>query len=297
MSLDRVPGRRSTVGDRRGIRRAFTLVELLVVIGIVALLISILLPSLNRAREAARRTQCLSNLRSVGQMLNMYANQFDGQVPIGFSGGSTKKTFQNNYFMSRKSSSPSPGLPVRYVALGLLYPANLISEGEGTVFYCPSVNDDTDHAYNSFKNPWPPSRNTCRASFSARSSSPVSRRPPGQQGVMWATSGLFDPLTEQNGTGPAQKTRMMRLSRLKTRAVVSDIISSPTRVRVAHVKGMNVLYADGSAKWVDAGVVREKDDGSALIDPRRPTQGLGSGFTPANNDEVDLVWSRFDAAI
>ena len=182
----------------RGPRRvaAFTLVELLVVIGIIALLISILLPSLNRAREAARRTQCLSNLRSIGQMLNMYANQFDGRVPIGFSGGRTKKTFQNNYFMSRKSSQPSPGLPVRYVGLGLLYPANLISEGEGTVFYCPSVNEDTDHAYASFKNPWPPSQGTCRTAYSSRSSNPVSRRPPGQRGVMWATTGLFAPLTE-----------------------------------------------------------------------------------------------------
>jgi prepilin-type N-terminal cleavage/methylation domain-containing protein len=276
--------------------RGFTLVELLVVIGIIALLISILLPSLNRARESAKRTQCLSNLRSMGQMINMYANQSKGRIPIGFSGGATNKTFQNNYFLARKSSQPSLGLPVRYVALGLLYPANLISEGEGKVFYCPSVNDDTDHAYDSAKNPWPPSEGTCRAAYSCRSSDPVSMRPHGQQGVMWATTGIFDPLTEQNGTSVAQKTRMMRISRLKNRAIVADIISSPTRIRVAHVRGMNVLYSDGSAKWVDAGVVKRKDDGSALLDPSRPTQGLGSGFNSANNDIVDLVWSRFDNA-
>jgi prepilin-type processing-associated H-X9-DG protein len=271
-------------------------VELLVVIGIIALLISILLPSLNRAREQAKRTQCLSNLRSVGQMLNMYANQFKGRVPIGFSGGATKKTFQNNYFLSRKSSQPSPGLPVRYVGLGLLYPANLITEGEGTVFYCPSVNNDTDHAYDSVDNPWPPSEGTCRAAYSCRSSNPESTRPQGEQGVMWSTTGVFDPLTEQNGVTLAQKTQMMRLSRMKSRAIVSDIISSPTRIRVAHVRGMNVLYADGSARWVDAGVIKRKDDGTALVDPSRPTQGLGSGFNPANNDNVDLVWSRFDNA-
>ena len=59
-------------------RRAFTLVELLVVIGIIALLISILLPSLNRAREAARNVQCLSNLRQIGTLTVLYNSEFKG---------------------------------------------------------------------------------------------------------------------------------------------------------------------------------------------------------------------------
>ncbi len=64
-------------------RRAFTLVELLVVIGIIALLISVLLPSLNKARQAGSLVDCQSRLRQMGQAMQIYVSQNRGLLPWG----------------------------------------------------------------------------------------------------------------------------------------------------------------------------------------------------------------------
>ena len=70
------------VPPRRNVRRkAFTLVELLVVIGIIAVLLSILLPTLGKIRRQANTLQCSSNMRQIATTLIMYINDNKGKFP------------------------------------------------------------------------------------------------------------------------------------------------------------------------------------------------------------------------
>ena len=138
----------------RGLRRTkgFTLVELLVVIAIISILISLLLPSLNVAKELARRTGCLNNMRQIGLGLIMYANSNGGTFPHvstidGAEDGpeediyrqfSTSQIFNRTLYDSRNPESDrhiGPGY-IGKIGLGLLVPAYLEEKGE--IFYCPA---------------------------------------------------------------------------------------------------------------------------------------------------------------
>jgi prepilin-type processing-associated H-X9-DG protein/prepilin-type N-terminal cleavage/methylation domain-containing protein len=114
---------------------AFTLVELLVVIGIIAILMSLLLPALNNAREQARKTQCAASLHNIGLAMNVYANENKRKVPVHRGNG-------NNWFWD---------LP--FATRDAIIKAGATRDN----FYCPSgdlQNDDHLWAFPDATNGW-----------------------------------------------------------------------------------------------------------------------------------------------
>jgi prepilin-type N-terminal cleavage/methylation domain-containing protein/prepilin-type processing-associated H-X9-DG protein len=238
-------------------RGGFTLVELLVVIGIIALLIALLMPTLQRSREAARRVACLSNLRQVHAAFNFYAMANRDQVPLGYR--TQSKQFNSMVFTTTGGN--------RWVLFGVLYASGLLDSP--SVLFCPSENNPK-FMLNTADNPWPdpgvtPSYNI-QSGYCARPAHEI-------------------PDDLANPPARLLPFAMPRLHDFRNQALLADLTSAKTRVVTRHTDGINVLYADGSARWTPLSTFNQPDD--QWPDPSMPP-------APTYNATQDAIWTALD---
>jgi len=273
-------------------------VELLVVIGVIAILIAILLPALRRARESANKTACLSNLRQISVYLQQYQNQNRGQIPVFTMGG----TAYVNYFIYLNSSG---SVTVNdYTGLGLLVPANIApsrrGSKEGAVFYCPTTatrytNNDFnywDPARPDISNPWVgvPGSGT-RMTYSVRpeywcSDPPVIQYPWSRWDMIKTTGSTNVFILPKDPNRPCFP-RASAFTNKNASAILMDLNNFEDNRLGVHRGGMNVLYANWAAKYVSQEYIEKHLKTIRALEATAPTG------RPARRAHFDM-WLELD---
>jgi len=207
-------------------REAFTLIELLVVIAVIGILAAILFPVFAQARERARRTACLSNMKQIGLAVHMYMQDHDGRVPICNDNTTPTTADDNGYW---------------WITL-FKY-----TKDDG-VFVCPS---------------W--QQTTTPTGLIAWETPPNPAQPFDHAGIVgtyvWNETMDGAPESKLAGRsadgveyGPAQVVAVaegFNGSHIwKPEHVTPLNGNTERRLREFHQEGMNVAYADGHAKWI-----------------------------------------------
>lgn len=258
-----VAGERVVRSNRARCGRGFTIIDILVSVAIVAILISLLLPSLSSVNETARRVACRSNIRQVGLALTMYASSNQGQLPMSVfriipNVQNTGNQPQNMLTLKLAPDRPKP-TPTwsPWDGLGLLYSGDFLSAPK--IFFCPSHRGN--HPYSRYAEGWDSSRDEIVGNYHYRGLGP---RGIDVQGRPYSWTSVLDQI-EPSAT-----------------ALIADGIR--TRSDVNHRHGANLFRADLSAAW--------------FSDPSGRLLGtLPATIDAANGSQADQAWGLLDGPV
>ena len=255
----------------------FTLIELLVVISIIALLLSILMPSLQKVKEQARKVVCSANLRSICLGIVLYATDFGDKTPPGGDNyGIMLMQTQDMVLVPGVGTYASGTGKAEEIGIGFIYENYLSSSGKS--LYCASYKDPLGVI--GFDNDWGISHwdevKNMEWEF------PITSNYPYRGSYGW---------NQVNGPLSGGESRSLSVAKDRSRAIVADyfwpspFFSDPySNKRLAHKDGFNVGFLDTSVVFV-----RDPDRGGLRSIWGTPSSGYFWAWR-----QIEYTWLMFD---